>query len=135
MSGLELLTAVREKIPLTVVVFVDGTLNRIRLTQLKRYGHSAHVDLLNPDFTLFAEAVGAQHARCDGDAESVLRRAIASKGVTLVEVRVGDSAAIQASRIRGLVRGVGRRAVGPRGIESLRNIRHRLRGAGKETRR
>ena len=135
MSGLELLTAVREKIPLTVVVFVDGTLNRIRLTQLKRYGHSAHVDLLNPDFTLFAEAVGAQHARCDGDAESVLRRAIASKGVTLVEVRVEDSAAIQASRIRGLVRGVGRRAVGPRGIESLRNIRRRLRGAGKETRR
>jgi acetolactate synthase-1/2/3 large subunit len=128
MSGLELLTAVREKIPLTVVVFVDGALNRIRLTQLERYGRSAHVDLLNPDFALFAKAVGARYAKCDGDAERVLQRAIASGDVTLVEVHVGDSPAVHAARVQGLARAAVRRVAGPRVAEALRHGARRLRG-------
>jgi acetolactate synthase-1/2/3 large subunit len=135
MSGLELLTAVRERVPLTVVVFVDGVLNRIRLTQLSRYGRSAHVDLANPDFALFAEAVGARYARCDGDADVVLRQAIDSGEVTLVEVPVGDSSAIHASRAQGLARAAARQALRPRGLQSLRHVLRRWRGGGKETQR
>jgi acetolactate synthase-1/2/3 large subunit len=120
MSGLELLTAVRERIPITVVVFVDGALNRIRLEQLARYGHSAHVDLLSPDFAALAAALGARYLRCEADAEGLLRGAIASDEVTLVEVSVGDSAAIHLSRVKGLAKGTARRALGPGRLESLR---------------
>jgi thiamine pyrophosphate-dependent acetolactate synthase large subunit-like protein/predicted ATP-grasp superfamily ATP-dependent carboligase len=130
MSGLELLTAVREKVPVTVVVFADRALNRIRLDQLRRYGTSAHVDLLNPDFATFASSVGARYARCGGDAGSVLRDAIASRGVTLVEVPVGDSVAIHASRVGGLVGGTARHALGPGGVDLVRRALRRARPAG-----
>jgi acetolactate synthase-1/2/3 large subunit len=127
MSGLELLTAVREKIPITVVVFVDGALNRIRLEQLARYGHPADVDLLTPDFATLAAALGARYSRCDGDAEGVLRSAIGSGGVTLIEVPVGDSAAIHVSRVKGLVRGTARGVLGPGRIDWLRRRLRRMR--------
>jgi acetolactate synthase-1/2/3 large subunit len=113
MSGMELLTAVRERIPVTVIVLADGALNRIRLDQLARYGRPAHVELLNPDFEAFAAAAGAQYLRCEGDAESVLRHAIGSGEVTLVEVPLGDSDAIRRARIRGLAKSAARRALGP----------------------
>jgi acetolactate synthase-1/2/3 large subunit len=119
MSGLELLTAVRERIPITVVVFVDGALNRIRLEQLARYGHSADVDLLAPDFAGLAAALGARYLRCDGDAERVLRGAIGSGEVTLIEVPVGDSPAIHLSRLKGLAKGAARRALGPGRLDAL----------------
>jgi acetolactate synthase-1/2/3 large subunit len=112
-SGMELLTAVREKIPLAVVVFNDGRLNWIRVQQLATSGMAHGVDLLNPDFALFAEAMGARYALVDGDAEEVLERAVASDEVTVVEVRLGDSGAIHLARARGLARGALRRTVGP----------------------
>lgn len=125
MSGLELLTAVREGVPITVVVFVDGALNRIRLEQFHRYGRSADVDLLNPDLAAFARAVGARYVRCEGDADSVLRRVIGSEGVTLVEVRVSDSVAVHVSRVEGLGREAARRALGPRLLDVFRRCLRR----------
>ena len=113
MSGMELLTAVREKIPLTVIVFNDGRLNLIRLQQFSNFGRSESVDLLNPDFGAFAAAVGAKYALVDGNAEEVLENAVRSSGVTLIEVLVGDSPAIHLMRAKGLTRETARRAVGP----------------------
>jgi len=128
MTGMELLTAIREKIPLTVIVFNDGRLNLIRLQQFANFGRSESVDILNPDFGAFAAAVGARYALVDGNAEKVLRIAVESDDVTLVEVRAGDSPAIYLSRARGLTRETARRALGP-GI--VRWIKNRLRrGAG-----
>ena len=75
MSGMEMLTAVREKIPLTVIVFNDGRLNLIRLQQFQSFGSSESVDILNPDFGTFAAAVGARYALVDGNIEQVLRTA------------------------------------------------------------
>jgi len=109
MSGLELLTAVRERLSLPVVVVNDGRLNRIRLQQLAATGRTESVDLLNPDFEALAHSVGAGHALVDGDPEGVLRRALAAGRPTLVEVRAGDSAAIHLSRAAGLARGALRR--------------------------
>ena len=128
MSGLEILTAAREGIRLTVIVFADGKLNRIRLDQMARYGRTAGVDLLNPDFGALAEATGARHVKCDGNAEAVLREAIAADALTLVEVPVGDSAAVHAVRVRGLARGAARRAMGPGLYRSLRRVLRSGRG-------
>ena len=113
MSGMELLTAVREKIPLTVIVFNDGRLNLIRLQQLQSFGSSESVDILNPDFGTFAAAMGARYALIDGNIEQVLRTAVDSNHVTLVEVRVGDSPAIHLMRGKGFARETARKALGP----------------------
>ena len=113
MSGMELLTAVREKIPLTVIVFNDGRLNLIRLQQFQSFGSSESVDLLNPDFGTFAAAVGARYARIDGNIEQVLRTAVDSDQVTLVEVLVGDSPSIHLMRGKGFTRETARKALGP----------------------
>lgn len=111
MSGLELLTAVREAISLTVIVFNDGQLGRIRLSQLAASGRTNSVELSNPNFEAFALAVGASYALVNGDAERILRASIERPGVTLVELRLGDSPGIYAMRACGLARAVARRAL------------------------
>jgi acetolactate synthase-1/2/3 large subunit len=121
MSGMELLTAVREKIPLTVIVFNDGRLNLIRLQQFSSFGRSESVELLNPEFGAFAAAVGARYALVEGNAEQVLRSAVESADVTLVEVRVGDSPAIHLMRAKGLTRETARRALGPGFVRWIKN--------------
>ena len=123
MTGMELLTAVREKIPLTVIVFNDGRLNLIRLQQFASSGRSESVDILNPDFGAFAAAVGANYACVDGNAEQVLRIAVESEQVTLVEVAVGDSPAIHLMRGKSIVRETVRRTLGPGIVRRIKNWR------------
>ena len=88
MAGLELLTAVREKIPLTAIVFADGFDGLIRLKQLQEYGRAFGTDLANPDFGALAGSLGIGYALAKGNPEPALAAAIASNGVTLVEVRL-----------------------------------------------
>jgi acetolactate synthase-1/2/3 large subunit len=123
MVGLELLTALRERIGITLVVFNDGRLNRIRLQQLARYGHASGCDVLNPDFEGLAMALGVDYLRAGAGLESALRAATARPTPTLVEVVLGDSMAIHVDRAKGLARGLVRRAVGP---SALRRIKRRV---------
>jgi thiamine pyrophosphate-dependent acetolactate synthase large subunit-like protein len=117
---------VRLRLPLVVVVLADGFLNRIRLQQLATSGHAHAVELLNPDFAAFASAVGAAHEVLEGDAEAVFRRALGHPGVSLLEVRLGDSFAVHRSRARGLARSVRRRL--PMVRRAADWLRGRLRG-------
>jgi len=111
MTGMEMLTAVREGVAVTVVVFNDGYLNRIRLQQLAQYGHSEGCDVLNPGFEEFARAVGVGYARCEGDVEGTLQTAIGCGHPTLLEVRVGDTLAVRSEAVKGVGRGMARRAL------------------------
>jgi acetolactate synthase-1/2/3 large subunit len=125
MTGMELVTAVRERIPLTVIVFNDGQLNLIRLQQLREFGRSHAVELRTPDLAGFAAAIGAAYLPfgVGNDAEGTLREAVRSpKGPVLVEVRVGDSAAVHALRTEGLARETVRRALGPRAIGWIKRL-------------
>jgi acetolactate synthase-1/2/3 large subunit len=110
-SAMEIVTAVREQIPLTVMVFNDGVLGQIRLQQFARFGRAHATNLLTPDLQLLAQAIGANYLYFDGDAESTLREVIHSDSVTLVEVSVGDSNAIRMDRAKGLIRHTARRAL------------------------
>jgi acetolactate synthase-1/2/3 large subunit len=94
MSGLELATAVRERIPLTVIVFVDESLGLIRLQQYREFGHEFGTRVERLDLSAFARGVGAAYVPLTGNAGPVLRDAIMSDGVTIVEVALGDSAAL-----------------------------------------
>ena len=117
MSGWELLTAVREDVPLVVIVLNDGRLNLIRLQQLGEWGRTSAVDLLNPDFGRVAEAVGARYLGIEGEASlEALGAAVRGDDVTLAEVWFGDNAAVLKHRAAGLARASVRDALGPRAV-------------------
>ncbi|HXG12883.1 MAG TPA: thiamine pyrophosphate-binding protein [Gemmataceae bacterium] len=90
-TGMELATAVQEKLPVVVILVNDGSLSLIKAIQQRRYqGRYLGVDLLNPDFGLFAKAFGVRCWRADSEAsfEAALREAIAGRETGLVEIRL-----------------------------------------------
>ncbi|HEY6985686.1 MAG TPA: thiamine pyrophosphate-binding protein [Rhodanobacteraceae bacterium] len=121
MSGLELMTAVRERLRLTVIVFVDGAYGLIRYQQLAVTGRTFATEIAPPDVAALADAVGARHVRLDGNAATVLREAIGSDIVTIVEVVVGDTLPMQVMRAKAIARGV----AGPRARSWLKRLRRR----------
>jgi acetolactate synthase-1/2/3 large subunit len=114
MSGMELLTAVRNHIPLTVVVFNDGALGQIRLEQVTAFGIEHSTSLINPDLEMFAAALGINYFRLAGDAAGILRQAIHEGGVSLVEVRLGESSSFHIRRVEALARRTGQHILGPK---------------------
>jgi acetolactate synthase-1/2/3 large subunit len=89
----EMATAVRHRIPLTVVVFNDGAFGNVRRIQQERFGNRLIAsDLANPDFVKFADSFGAaaERARTPQELRAALRRAFARRdGPTLIDVPVG----------------------------------------------
>ena len=89
----ELATAIRHRIPLVTVVFVDGAFGNVRRIQQERYGNRLIAsDLANPDFVRFAECFGAaaERVRQPDELRAVLKRAFKRRdGPTLIEVPIG----------------------------------------------
>lgn len=106
----EMATAVRHRIPLTVIVFADGAFGNVRRIQQERFGnHVIASDLANPDFVRFAESFGAaaERARSPDELRAALRRSFARRdGPTLIEVPLGPLPSpwefIQMPKVRGL---------------------------------
>ena len=120
MSGLDLLTAARDSIPVVVIVFNDGQLNLIRLQQAREFGRSHGVELLVPDLAQFARAVSVGYGAADDDLARVVRGALSSPAPTLVEVIVSDSRSILGVRAKSLARETVRRAIGQRAVSWLK---------------
>ena len=125
--GLELITAVREQVPLTVVVLVDGYFGLIRVSQRARTGRETGVDVTIPDLPTFARSVGVEHVALDGsrDTDELLAAAIASDGVTLVEVATGDPPDLRRLTTRGRAYATTRRVLGGDRIPAARRVRKR----------
>jgi acetolactate synthase-1/2/3 large subunit len=90
MSGMELASAVQERLPIIIVLVNDNSLTLIKATQQRRYAERyIAVDLHNPDFAVFAAAFGVQYHRADNDTdfEAALRAAVVAEATTLIEVR------------------------------------------------
>jgi acetolactate synthase I/II/III large subunit len=107
-TGNELATAIRHRIPLVAVVFVDGAFGNVRRIQQEEFGNRLIAcDLANPDFVQYAESFGAVGLRARGPDElrSALRDAFARREPTLVEVPVGAMPSpwefIHMPRVRG----------------------------------
>jgi acetolactate synthase-1/2/3 large subunit len=94
MNGMELATAVQERLPVVVILVNDGSLTLIKAIQERRYeGRYLGVDLQNPDFGMLARAFGvrAWQARTDVEFERALEEAVALDQPALVEVKPGDA--------------------------------------------
>lgn len=106
----ELATAIRHRIPLVAVVFVDGAFGNVRRIQEEQYGNRLIAsDLSNPDFVRYAESFGAaaERARTPAELGAAVRRGLARPDVpTVIEVPVGPMPSpwefIQMPRVRGV---------------------------------
>jgi acetolactate synthase I/II/III large subunit len=105
----ELASAMRHRIPLTVVVFNDGAFGNVRRIQEEQFGNRVIAsDLANPDFVRYAESFGAEaeRARNPDELRAALRRAFRRRGgPTLIEVPVAPMPSpwefIHMPRVRG----------------------------------
>ena len=129
MSGLELLTMRRERLPIVTFVFNDGHLNQIRLQQLGSYGHAHAVDLINPDFAQLAGALGVDYLRMGEATDDDVRRALRGDAPTLVEVVVGDSAPMRVLPHVTRAKRLARALLGSRGREWIKRRWPRRSGA------
>ncbi|CAG0955164.1 partial Acetolactate synthase isozyme 2 large subunit, partial [Anaerolineae bacterium] len=88
MSGLELLTAYREKVNLLVVVLDDGYFGFMKEIQEELFGATIGVTLENPDFKKLAESLHIPYHIVTGDIEDGLRECIQHSGPGLLQVPV-----------------------------------------------
>lgn len=91
MSGMELASAVQEKLPIVIILINDNCLTLIKAIQERRYEKRfLGVDLRNPDFGLFAKSFGVPSWKVDNDAafSKALGEAISCDQPALVEVQV-----------------------------------------------
>jgi acetolactate synthase I/II/III large subunit len=89
MSGMELASAVQEKLPIIVVVINDNCLSLIRSSQDRHYGgRHIGVHLQNPDFCALAASFGVRGWRVHNDMEfaSALEEAMTRNEPGLIEV-------------------------------------------------
>jgi acetolactate synthase-1/2/3 large subunit len=86
----ELLTAVRERLRIVVIVFADSSLSLIDVKQQQRRLPPAGVALGETDWCALAGSVGvaAHRAETEDELERALARALAHRGPTLIEARI-----------------------------------------------
>jgi acetolactate synthase-1/2/3 large subunit len=93
MHSQELETAVREGIPLVVLIWEDNAYGLIEWKMDLELGTSSHVRFTNPDFVRYAESFGAKGYRiaAAGDLLPTLRRALADDAVSVIACPVDYS--------------------------------------------
>src|SRR5699024_3548277 len=93
MNSQEIETAVRENIPLKVLVWVDGSYGLIKWKMDMELGDHDSVDFTNPDFVRYAESFGAKgyDIQAADDLLPTLERALQEPGVSVVACTVDYS--------------------------------------------
>jgi len=86
MNSQEIETAVREHIPLTVLVWVDDSYGLIEWKMQLEIGRHSHVRFSNPDLVKYAESFGAKGYQINSADELLpaLREALDSDGVSII---------------------------------------------------
>jgi acetolactate synthase I/II/III large subunit len=87
-SSMELETAVRLKLNITVIVFRDGSYNMVAFQQELIYGRTSGTDFGNPDIVKYAESFGCAGMRVNRPDEllPVLRKALETPGIVVVDI-------------------------------------------------
>jgi len=93
MNSQEIETACREKIPLVILVWVDGGYGLIKWKMEMHLERSVYVDFGNPDFVKYAESFGAKgyFIQSAGDLLPTLRKALTDDTVSVIACPVDYS--------------------------------------------
>jgi acetolactate synthase-1/2/3 large subunit len=86
MNSQEMETALREKIPYVILVWVDGSYGLIKWKMEMQLHRSTHVDFSNPDFVKYAESFGARgyFIQAAGELLPTLKKALAEDTVSVI---------------------------------------------------
>jgi acetolactate synthase-1/2/3 large subunit len=86
MNSQEIETAVREEVPLTVLIWQDDAYGLIKWKMDLEIGRDVAINFSNPDFVAYAESFGAAgyQVRSAADLLPMLRDALASDGVSVI---------------------------------------------------
>lgn len=114
MCAQEVQTAVREQLPIRIIIIDDGYFGLIRNQQLGSGDVAYGIDLPALDYRQFAESVGARFYDATDGLATVLANCSADTGPVLIRQPVFDSAERQREFARRAIRGRVRRAIGPR---------------------
>ena len=112
MSGWSLIAAVREKIPLVVIVFNDGSLTQIQYQQWQEYGKDFATTPGAVSFVNAAAAIGMDYVLLGPDPQQVIARALASGRPTLLELRLQSSSSVSVAALVAGAKGIVRRGPG-----------------------
>ncbi len=93
MNSQELETAMREHIPLTVLIWQDDAYGLIKWKMELEIGHDVATEFANPDFVAYAESFGARgyQVRAAGDLLPMLREALGADAVSVITCPVDYS--------------------------------------------
>jgi acetolactate synthase I/II/III large subunit len=102
----EIAFALRENIPVTVVVFNDSALGANKGFMTNLYGQPSWTALNNPDFVALARAYGADGERVEdaGDLNAAVKRGVGSGTVYVIDVPIGEAYEYPATGTGGKVK-------------------------------
>jgi acetolactate synthase-1/2/3 large subunit len=97
MNSQEIETALRERVPFVVLVWVDNAYGLISWKMQLELGRSSDTDFANPDFVAYAESFGARGYRIDaaGELLPTLREALAQDTLSVIACPVDYAANIE----------------------------------------
>jgi acetolactate synthase-1/2/3 large subunit len=107
MNSQEIETALRERIPLTVLIWQDDAYGLIRWKMDLELGHDVATGFANPDFAAYAESFGARGYRINSasDLLPTLTEALAADTVSVITCPVDYSENLQLSHTLGELTG------------------------------
>ncbi len=99
-SSMELETAVRLKLNITVIVFRDGGYNMVAFQQELAYGRTSGTDFGNPDLVKYAESLGCVGLRVStpDDLLPTLRKALETPGLVVLDIPIDYSKNVEIGR-------------------------------------
>jgi len=97
MNSQEIETALREQVPIVVLIWVDNEYGLIKWKMELELGHNVETAFGNPDFVAYAQSFGARGYRIDTPDELLptLRQALADDTVSVIACPVDYSANLQ----------------------------------------
>jgi len=93
MNSQEIETALREKVPITILVWVDDAYGLIKWKMEMEIGHATAIEFTNPDFVAYAESFGARGYRITAADQLLpaLQEALAADTVSVIACPVDYS--------------------------------------------
>jgi acetolactate synthase-1/2/3 large subunit len=91
----ELATVAKYNLDMVIIIFSDGAFTNVARAQTTRFnGRVVGTDLHNPDFVAMAESFGVAGRKAENPDQlrEALRTALKTKGPTLIEVSIGETA-------------------------------------------
>ena len=93
MNSQEIETALRNNVPMIIMIWNDSQYGLIKWHQLRHFGRESNISFTNPDFVKYAESFGAKGYRVESADQLIptIEKAVADQTVVVIDVPVDYS--------------------------------------------